>query len=767
MPVIYTDLRCLQDPRFRFRGVGTHIAGLLRQRRHSAYASFRLVGLVDDALSELPSEYAELIDELSTVTNPAVGRRGAIFIDSSPMTHNPHFTIRFTTNDTFFNVAVIYDFIPLDWPGYLPTPASRIDYWSKVARLRSFDLFCPISDYSGRRLSQIAGIASQSIVVTGAAVRQRLYEIQERRSNREQPGGRYFVTVGGGDRRKNTEAAVAAVRKLNAAAGGSFGLKVIGHYDEAYRAELLRLAGHGDGEGFLEFRAGVDDETLVELYAGAIGSICPSHIEGFSLSVVESAVCGTPVIASMCGAHLDLIRQKDALFPSRDHAGLAERLRCLVEEPERRCGLVREQAALAARFHEAEVGARFWKGIEKALGGRIGRSGANGAGKARVAFLAPYPPDQSGVARFTQLTVQAAAGTYFDVDVYTDARRPLMERGAARDGGRISSAVMLKRTYNSIISVLGNSEYHIPVFRFFEEYGGPCILHDSRLTHIYHHRLGRDGFIDFARCILGRRISHEEIDSWLKDRELPSLFIEPVLKRARPLIVHTRQYQAILRERYGVETEVTTFCPNSYFDDEELEKPCRQAARARLGIAPETFLISTFGFVSKEKGMDACIIAIDLLRGWKIPAELHFVGDTLGLGDEIRRVAGMYEVEAHVHTSTGFVDDDRYRDYMLASDAAIQLRAYGLGQPSAALVDCVSAGLACVASHELARSSDAPEYVRKVPDRVSPLQVAEQLAAIWESGQDRMLCVEARRSFLAAHSFDYYARRLAEILDLA
>lgn len=767
MPVIYADLRCLQDPRFQFRGVGNHVASLLRQRRNSIFASSELVGLVDAALPELPPEYAELIDESSLVTNPAVGRSGAIFIDSSPLTHDPSFGIRFTACRHFFNVAVIYDFIPLDWPGYLPTPASRIDYWSKVWRLRSFDLFCPISDYSGWRLSEIAGTAGQPIVVTGAAVRERLYEIREQQGSQRSTDCRYFVTVGGGDRRKNTEAAVAAVRQLNAMGTAQFRLKVIGHYDDAYKADLLYLAGHGDGKGFLEFSPGVSDETLVALYAGAIGSICPSHIEGFSLPVVESAVCGTPVIASTCGAHLDLIRQEHALFSSQDHGALTGRLRRLVEEPEWRCQLVGEQAALAARFHEVEVGSRFWKAIENALGGRKQRTGGSGMRKARVAFLSPYPPEQSGVARYTQLTVQAAAKTHFDADVYTDAPRPLLGLGAATDGGPISSAVLLKGTYDSIISVLGNSHYHIPVFHFFERYGGPCILHDSRLTQIYHYRLGRPGFADFARSILGRPVTDQDMDAWLRDRELPSLFVEPVLKRARPLIVHTRQYQAFLRERYGVEAEVTTFCPNMYFPDEELEQPCRLAARSRLGIAPEVFLISTFGFVGKEKGMDTCIIAIELLRSWNIPAELHFVGDPQALAGEIRRIASLYDVETHVHATEHFVDNDRYRDYMLASDAAVQLRAYGFGQPSAALVDCVSAGLGCVASNELALSCDSPEYVRMVPDRASALHVAEQLAAIWESGHDRGAHTEARRSFLAAHSFDYYARRLAEILGLA
>jgi glycosyltransferase involved in cell wall biosynthesis len=202
------------------------------------------------------------------------------------------------------------------------------------------------------------------------------------------------------------------------------------------------------------------------------------------------------------------------------------------------------------------------------------------------------------------------------------------------------------------------------------------------------------------------------------------------------------------------------------FTEEELRLPSRSAARMRLNISPEVFLISSFGFVGKEKGMDVCIIATELLRGWNIPAELHFVGDALGLSGAIEYIARSYGIEDHVHTTKAYVEKDRYRDYMLASDAAIQLRGYGLGQFSAALTDCISAALPCVASKELALACDAPDYVLKMPDCISPLHVAEGLAEIWESRQDRTAFFDAQRAFLRVHNYDCYVKRLREILEL-
>ena len=274
--------------------------------------------------------------------------------------------------------------------------------------------------------------------------------------------------------------------------------------------------------------------------------------------------------------------------------------------------------------------------------------------------------------------------------------------------------------------------------------------------------------MEFASSLLGRAVTAAEVDLWLQDRDVSTLFLERIIAKATPLIVHTRQFQDLIERRYGARSQVTTFCPNLAFKDSELDPQARLSARERLGIAPNAFVVSTFGYVSKVKGMDSCVIALELLRAWNIAAELHFVGScTEGEQAELQRIARDYRVVSDVHFSGDFVSPQRYRDFMLASDAAIQLRTYGFGQPSAALADCISAGLRSVANRELAASCDAPHYVLSVPDAFSPLQVAEQLATIAEQDTARSSILEARREYLAAHNFDSYVRRLREILGVA
>jgi hypothetical protein len=232
--------------------------------------------------------------------------------------------------------------------------------------------------------------------------------------------------------------------------------------------------------------------------------------------------------------------------------------------------------------------------------------------------------------------------------------------------------------------------------------------------------------------------------------------------------VHTVTQKAQIEQRYGVDAQVTTCCPSIFFRDGELTTSRKQAIRERLGISPTVFLISSFGIVDTVKGMETCILAIELLRSWNIPAELFFVGYARpGVKEEVDRIAALYEIGEYVHTYGEFIADATYRDFLIASDAAIQLRTYGFGQLSAALTDCISAGLPSVASSDLAKSCDAPEYVSIVPDRFSQLQVAEQLALIWGARGGYASYVDARLAYLEKHNFEYYGERLIEILELA
>lgn len=765
-PVIYADLRCLQQDEYRIRGIGHHVAALLRTREQSACSTWKMIGLTDPQSPQLPSALAALVDEVTCSVNPCNHRAPAVFIDGTPMTHDTRFSLRFLNDPAFFRTAVLHDFIPLDWPGYLPTVADRIDYVAKLARLRKFDYFFPVSEYTAWRASELFGLSRNRMTVTGSCVRDSLYDIRRHLERLPFPGyttACYFVIVIAADARKNPEVAIKAVRHLNLLYGRRIPLKVVGHYTDYHKHRYLEIAAHPEGEGFLEFCRGIPDEELVSVYAGALATIVPSHIEGFSLPVVEASVCGCPVIASTCAAHLELIDQAEALFPSDDAAALCERLDAVLNSPPLRDSLVASQAHLATKFHEGAVGERFWSALERRFENRPRPALILERKKPRLAFLSPYPPDCSDAASYTAMTMRFGRDL-FDSDLYTDAPRPFTSDGSFRDGGRISLSPLLTGRYDAIVFVAENSPRYGRAFEVFERYGGPCILQEGALTQIYLHQLGRDKFLEFAAKRIGGSVSKQEVCVWFEHCTPPSAKF--IIERASPLIVHTATQQRLIRDDFRVGAQLITSCPTIFFHDQELTTSARNAVRERHGIAPGTFLVSTFGDVSRAKGMETCVLALELLRSWNIPAELYFIGDSEVEQGYLARLSSLYDVVGHVHFGSTLVGNAVYRDFLMASDAAVQLRSYAFGELSTPLANCVSAGLPSVTTADMATSCEAPAYVSTVPNRFSPLQVAEHLAEIWEAQTVPDSYADARAVYLEAHNFDNYAKRLIEILGL-
>jgi glycosyltransferase involved in cell wall biosynthesis len=658
--------------------------------------------------------------------------------------------------------SLVYDFIPLDWPGYLNTVSSRIRYFSRLARLRRSDLFFPLSQYTARRLQELLAAPAEAAHVTGVAVRPALLRAArgvERSSCRS--GRPYFLVAAADDPRKNPEAPIRASLTLWRQ-GQHFNLQVLGTYTRAF---VRRLKDHaGEFSRHLRFVGRVSDEQLAALYAGALATVVPSHIEGFSLPVVEAAACGCPVLASSCDAHLELVTFPKALFRPDREEDLAACLEACLRSPELCEEIAASQRHLPDQFSEEAVGNRFWTAFIDRMTKPVPVPFVRGQ-KPRVAFFSPYPPDESGVARYTQITLGAMA-EQLDIDLYTDASRPLALPAGVRDAGPISAKPLATRSCDATVFVIGNSQFHVPILDLQERFGGPCILHDSRLTQIYRWKLGQRAFLDHAARLLGRRPGVREVRQWLADRGPGFLFLEPVLEKARPLIVHTRALQTIIEQRYSFQAQWAPFNPTVRFEASQLGRAAREEARRRLDIPLEVFLIASFGFAVATKDPETVIRALGRLRDQGVPAQLHWVGALDPGLPEIGELAGKLGLLSYVRFREDFVSNETYSDYLLAADAAVQLRTYDLGQASGALADCAAAGLPAAASEGIADACDTPAYVARIPAPHSAQTLANALAEIWEAGRQPRDNQEWRR-YMQEHSPEAYARRVLEILGYA
>jgi glycosyltransferase involved in cell wall biosynthesis len=168
-------------------------------------------------------------------------------------------------------------------------------------------------------------------------------------------------------------------------AGGRSGARLLiagkGDDEPRLRQRTSRL-GLGDAVSFLGF---VSEEEKRTLFRRSWVHLLTSPKEGWGITVLEAAACGTPTVASDAPGLRDSVRDgvTGLLVPHGDVDRLTAALEGLLEDPERRRAMGRAARTFAQGFS--------WDRTADALEGILERAvaGTPGGGRGRVA---PLPP---------------------------------------------------------------------------------------------------------------------------------------------------------------------------------------------------------------------------------------------------------------------------------------------------------------------------------------------------------------------------------------
>ncbi len=113
----------------------------------------------------------------------------------------------------------------------------------------------------------------------------------------------------------------------------------------------------------VEFLGWVDRDRASALLCEASIVAVPSHIEGFSVTLIEALANGIAVVATPVGAHPDILRHGEnaMLVPPRDVPALANALAVLLDEPARRAAIARAgRTAFQANLDIEQIEKRFF-----------------------------------------------------------------------------------------------------------------------------------------------------------------------------------------------------------------------------------------------------------------------------------------------------------------------------------------------------------------------------------------------------------------------
>ena len=179
-----------------------------------------------------------------------------------------------------------------------------------------------------------------------------------------------FLYIGRLRRYKGVEYAIRALG-IARASRADLRLNIAGSGDDRRRLEAL-VAELGLTEA-VQFLGRVSEEEKLRLLRGSWANVFPSCKEGWGITNMEAAACGTPSLASDSPGLRDSVRHGDTgyLVPHGDTAALAQRMLQLAADP----GLMEGLGKQARRFAEglswdraANETERWMQGMTEAVG---------------------------------------------------------------------------------------------------------------------------------------------------------------------------------------------------------------------------------------------------------------------------------------------------------------------------------------------------------------------------------------------------------------
>lgn len=259
-------------------------------------------------------------------------------------------------------VSLIVDLLHRDFPASL----EPVDLEHRARALERAvavtDCFQVISDYTGRRLRDLAGIAPERMIRTYLPLQDRLAWPSPASAPAPAP---YFLYPANAWAHKNHETLLVAYKLYRDAVGpGAWRLVLTGHPD-ARMARVRTVAAALGLDASVEFAGYVDDARLAGLWRDAGALVFPSLHEGFGVPLLEAMAAGVPILASDATALPEIAGDAARLCDARAPRLLAEGLRELASDTELRRRLIaRGRERLNAFSAGAEFG-RLWTAFRK------------------------------------------------------------------------------------------------------------------------------------------------------------------------------------------------------------------------------------------------------------------------------------------------------------------------------------------------------------------------------------------------------------------
>lgn len=660
--------------------------------------------------------------------------------------------------------ATLYDLTPLIFRDtYLANPAVKKFYYQRLSTIRSCDLLLAISESTRQDAINYLDIAPDKIVTVSGAADPRFRPVTiapEQASvflRRYAIDKRYVLYVGGLEFHKNIKGAISGYARLPWDTRRQHQLVVVWPIQPDEKAVLADYArGEGLADDELVFTGFVPDDDLVRLYNLCTLFLFPPLYEGLGLPVLEAMACGAPVLAADNSSIPEIIGRRDALFDAKCPEAITDALYRGLADPAYREDLKGWSVSRSALFNWEKSAAKTVAAFEEAHEKSRPRNAmllAKQLPRRKIAYFSPLSNRKSDIADYSAALLPELA-RYYDIDLFTDTP------GAGDDYIASNFAIYPMKDfpgkseeYAVPVYQLGNSPFHTAMYELLQRHPGIVVLHGfyygRLLQYIETAEPAKTGLLwEEAEYSHGAGVLPVPGDP--QEREdflLQYPCNRRLLDTATGIIVPSQYCEKLSRQFYPEGTAAP--CRHIRFPKNripEADAQGRRSIRQELGFRPEDVVIVSLGCVASSQMNDVLIEAFrrsGLTQNAKV--RLVFVGepDQEEYGEKLRdmiRESGL----ADSITITGFQTREQSLRYLQAADFAVQLRKHCRGETSAAVLDCLAAGVPVILNAPATCNDYSDDIVRKISEN-APL--TELTAALEQLTEDTALREQyARRS---------------------
>lgn len=368
--------------------------------------------------------------------------------------------------------------------------------------------------------------------------------------------------------------------------------------------------------------------------------------------------------------------------------------------------------------------------------------------KPMLAFFSPIPNEKTGVSLYSEELLEELVN-YYQITIIVEKLSSIREDlKKVYDIQEVGYFLKNADRFDRIIYQMGGSSYHLYMYEIIKKFEGVVVFHDFymsqlyysgdlRYTHLFYDELyyshGFKVFDFFKESGLGQTILNYPANLSLIDNSLG-------------IITHSNEPKRIFDSLYGSSDDFFSFIPL-------LRKPAKciekNESKKRLNLPQHKFIISTFGYIGSTK------LTLEIVKSFskldtivKNNSLLLIVGQSTSdhYMDMIKNSVAENSIQENVKF-VGWSDNESYKDYLNATDLAIQLRSDSRGESSAAVLDCFNYSLPVIINNHGSMKDLPRDSAYFIEEKFSIDELAEAINKIYT---DRAL-----REKLASNSKEY------------